>query len=619
MGVTKLQELKKKAEENPDDMDKWFELGKYAADRFIVGISELALTKVVKNRPGDANVLELLAKALNRKRKLAESEKVYKRALEIEPENTDLLTGLAVVYGNQGELETSVEWYKKALSVDPGFSWAVHSYRHTLETLGKIDDIGPMLKRAYEVNPDNALVTINYSEFLKGQGQTAEYQKHLEKGLALLEDATAEEQNRSLRILMGLHKPSAVKYADLLHKKDPDHVDILLVVCTLKGETEPQNVKDMLLKALQEDPTSIRIMGTLIVFYLQTKDIAGVMEIKARMDAEQPEDALMDVVDMTLMQGDVKGLLSSEEKRAKFIETTAKLAKRFPGRLFAITKYINALLQDSRYDEARMQYRHAIDNIPLTNLHEILALGLVLQHHRMYQEAKETFAIASSKAETRMDELMIKLAEYEETEKYTDMAEELQSFVEDEQADPQIYAILGRVQSYIKHPDAKQNLQIAADANQFDSMILLAALLKRENDAVRSTKYLKQVLNSPEASSLDKVRSLMGLGNEEEAIKKLDRLVDEEPSAAGWFILIQARKKDGSQAVETVVKRMLQVDTSLGNTEPTTPMEDITIDSMAKQFTSEVMAGIIAGKIKHLLVSRLIREFVSENFSEEED
>lgn len=158
MGVTRLQDLIKATEDDPENLDKWLKLGKFSADRFIVGNCEEALTKVAQARPNDPEVLGILAKFLNRRRKLTESEKVYLRALEIDPENLDLLTGLAVVYGNQGELEKAVSWFEKIFAMEQGYPWAVLAYSSTLESLGRNEQQMKILESAIKSNPESGLI-----------------------------------------------------------------------------------------------------------------------------------------------------------------------------------------------------------------------------------------------------------------------------------------------------------------------------------------------------------------------------------------------------------------------------------------------------------------------------
>ncbi len=616
MGATRLHKLKRDAEEDPENLDKWYSLGKYAADRFIVGVSEEALVKVVKERPHDPEVLALLGKALNRRRKLAEAEKIYKKALEMDSENAELLTGLAVVYGNLGEMNKSIEYYQRSLAIDPGYPWTVHAYKHTLESVGKPDEIESMLRKALDANPESALVSLSYAVYLRENGKASESQKYVDAGLKALEHADPEEQSRAVRILQDISQDVMKEYGTRLLEKDPDNVDILISVCIAEGDSEAVNrLKD----ALDNDPRNMRIVPALMALFLKTGNMAGVMEMKAKIEAESPEDALMELVDMTLSRGDIGGLLTSEEKRAKYVESTRKVLQRFPGSLFLNLQHIRALLADNRRDEAQEHVKKVIENLPTKDIGLLLSFGLVLKQNYMIEEANTVFSKASERANTPLELLYVNLVEHVEVEHYTKIMDLIESYLEREEGTPQLYAILGRAQCYAGNQEAKRTLQIAADSRQYDSMILLASMLQKDQDTIQSTKLLQEVLNAEDAKSLDKARSLLGLGKDSEAIETLERFLEDNPlELLGWQILILARQKEGEAAVKTTAKRMFEA----GNLErdpnnPEISLQSIQFDELAKAYAGEVMSGAAAGKIKHQLMVRLVHSLMKGDSEEE--
>ncbi|MFW9919407.1 MAG: tetratricopeptide repeat protein [Candidatus Thorarchaeota archaeon] len=623
MGATRLHELKRAVDEDPENVDKWYELGKFAADRFVVGISEKALTKVVKERPSDPNVLSLLGKALNRRRKLAEAEKVYKRGLELSPKDLELLTGLAVVYGNLGEQEKSIEYHKKVLAIDPGYPWSVHACRFTLEALGRINEIDAILKRALEVNPESALVNINYGTFLRETRRVAESQEYLEKAIKVIDHADPEEQSRTLRVLMDLENPQLLNVAERLFNRDRDHVDLLCIFASLLGDTKPDEAKALLQKALADDPENVRIMGHMMPLYLRTRDILGVMDLKQKMEASKPEDGLLNLLDLTVVGTDAGGLLTSEEKRDKLVESVAVILKRAPGRMDTNIRYLETLLTVGRKDEAIAHIQHMIDNVPMHDVKEVLNFGRVLQKQNLFTEAQSVFQRAESIAQTPLEKMLVKLVEYAHMEKYIDIANLLEAYIEKDSSEPIVYAILGRVQSYTDHPDAIKNLRVAADVNHFDSKILLASLLMKENDDQHATKLLRDVLDSSESSRMDKVRSLLGLGDVSQATAQLEQQIQEalsdvrEADPLYWHLLLQIRKRDGYEAVEAVATRMFETHSGIfKESDEADVLGDIAIKSLVKNVSDEVMTGILAGKIKHALFIKQVDLLLEKAFGE---
>ncbi|MHA1927305.1 MAG: hypothetical protein ACTSV2_01865 [Candidatus Thorarchaeota archaeon] len=608
MGQTKLQEMKRAVDADPENLDKLLELGKYAADRFIVGVSEESLLKVARHRPDDPEVLALLAKVLNRRRKLSESEKVYRHALEISPDSPELLTGLGVVNGNLGNLEECKKWLGKALDVDPGYSWAVHAMNHSLGLMGHKGEIESVLKRGIEANGESALILINYSMYLLEKGATNEYQRYLDKGLNALFQAGPEEQSRALIILVQKKPGIVIEYGERLLKEDPDNSSIVLPICMVKGQIKPDEVIVELKKELQKDPHNMRLMSGLMATLLHAKDIAGAMELKARMTADAPEDGILELVDMVLTRTDIGGLITSEKVRARYIESTYNVLQRFPVSIAAHFNYIRALMADQRTEEASAQIQYIRDNIPIEDSQSAHLFGLLLQQSNMHREAEDVFKQARDLAETPFESLFLSLNQLSVKEKYSDISVLIEDFMITEKAEPGVYAILGRVQSYIEHPDAQRNLQIAADGNQYDAMILLASLVRKDIDPVRASKLLQDVIGAEDADKFHKARALLGMNKPAEGIKLLEEIIAEDPTdILSWNLLILARKSEGIDVVKSLVKKMLDStssrDESAGSKDY---IQSTKIDEVVDRFANEVKIGELAGSIKSQILNRQI-------------
>ncbi|MCK5264648.1 MAG: tetratricopeptide repeat protein, partial [Candidatus Thorarchaeota archaeon] len=463
MGVKKLTKLKKTTEDDPENLDAWFELGKYATDRFIVSVGEEALSKVAQERPDDATVLGLLAKALNRKRKLIEAEKIYLRALDLEPDDPELITGLAVVYGNQGELEKSLPFYERVFVLNKGYPWAVHAFISMLGRLGRDNEAIPLLEEALKVNPDSALINILYGLEQQKNREESLSKKHLELGMKLIDKVDCEEQSRALRMLIENYPDSVIKLGNRILEEDPENMDIELFVNLARSNTEPQVAAVEMKKMLERDPTSPRIIGMLMKVLFQLGDMAGVMELKERLETVAPEDPLTSVANMILTRTQPGGLLVSQQTREEYVESTHEILKRFPISSHANLLYIQALISNNQIDDAKAQAIKVNNEIKMEDTRQYLTLANILRSLGLSKESKAQYQAASDVADSPYESFLIHLVELTEDENYIELEKTCSRFIEENKATPDLYAILGRVQHYTNHDDSKPNLEIAAE------------------------------------------------------------------------------------------------------------------------------------------------------------
>jgi tetratricopeptide (TPR) repeat protein len=608
MGVTRLSKLKSATEADPDNLDNWFALGKYATDRFIVGIGEEALTKVAKDKPDNAEVLGLLAKALNRRRKLVEAEKVYSKALTYEPNDPELITGLAVVYGNQGELEKAVPLYERALAIDAGHSWAVHAYVHVLKQLGRKGEVLPLLDRALKKNPDSALINILYGLEEQERGNQSSSKTHMEKGLERIPIADCEEQSRALRMIMPVDPDSVITYGKRILEDDPDNMDIELFVNMAGSRTDPQGAAVAIRGMLDRDPNNPRIIGLIIPILLQAGDMAGAMEFKKRLETTAPEDGLTSVANMVLARAQPGGLLVSQQTRESYVESARDILKRFPVSPHANLSYIRALISNNQFEDARKQAIRVMNDIEMDDIGQHLGFALILRNLGLHEESKAQYLAASKITDSPYENLLIQLVQHTENEDYSELANACSEFIEHNQATPELYAILGRVQHYTNNSEAKTNLEIAAEAGNHDARILLSNLLSNEGDEQRAVELLEQVMMSKDLDSVTRVRCLMGFKQFSEASDMLEKHLEEHPSDyLGWYLLALMGKREGEPAVKNIMRKMLESGAREVKKDDSEGIyQRFEIDKGVDELTKEVMIGELGGRVKHLLLSNQV-------------
>ena len=603
MGVTRLKDLISAAEDDPDNMDKWFKLGKYATDRFIVSIGEEALSKVLRERPDDPEVLGLLAKALNRRRQLVEADKVYQRALAIEPDDPELITGLAVVYGNQGDLEKSIPFYERAFAVDEGYPWAVHGYVHLLKRLGRTNEIMPVLDKALKANPKSALINILYGLELQERGNQSLGQSHVEKGKKLFKDVDCEEQSRALRMFLQNDPPSVISLGEEILREDPDNMDIELLVNMARAFTNPQTTIVNMKNMLERDPNNPRIIGALLPMLLQTGNIPEAMKYKEMLETTAPEDGITSVVDMILTRAQPGDLLTSQETRERYLDSTREILRRFPASPHANLLYIEALSSANQIEEAREHAVKVSNTIKMEDIRQHLRFAFILRSIGLSDESKAQYEAASKITESPYENLLVNLVEHTENEAYTEVVKDCNTYLGQNPGAPELYAILGRAQNYTDDENAMANLEMAVQSGNHDAMILLSNILAKEGDEKKSSELLHRTLNSEDLDSITRARCLIGLKQFDEASEILNEHLKVQPGDfLGWYLLALMKRREGKDAVKEVMRTMFRA-----GVREVRGMDDlhqkVEIDKAVDEVTNAIMIGEIGGKVKHMLLS----------------
>ncbi len=620
MGASRLEKLQDAAEKNPEDLDKWLELGEFAADRFIVGISEEALTKVIAGRPNDAKALGLLAKALNRRRKLDDAEKIYLRAIEIEPDNPEFLTGLAVVYGNMGENEKSIAWHKKVLEIDEGYPWAILAYCHTLESIGKSVEVMPILDSALKANPKSALINVLMGlEHQKGGNRTLA-DSHIERGLGLLDSVHCEEQSRTLRMVMDKSPELVEEYSKKLLKSDPDNLEINLYLHMAQSRTDPKQASIKLKELLNKDPDNPRIIGLLIGILLQLGDIPGVMELKQHLEKSAPDEQLLSAVNLVMADKRPSGLVDDKEAREEVIKSAQNILKMRPLDTYANLVYLQALVADGQIDAAREQALKVVDIIKPDDVKRILAFSGILRVLGLDEESSSLYQKALECADSPYEKLLTQLIMYNHDRNYSQIVKVSTEYIEHNQANPEIYSILGRAQHYTGHPDAIKNLHVAAEQGDRDAILLTSSILQKEGNMQRAEKLLRDLISAEDIDGITQARCLIGLKEFDEASDVLNHFLKaHKDEKLGWYLLTLIKRREGQDAVKRVVKDMFDAgiqDTGLTDFDKLN--QQVETNKAIDGVTNEIMVGQMGALVKRVLLDNQIMALIKPELKEEE-
>ena len=269
---------------------------------------------------------------------------------------------------------------------------------------------------------------------------------------------------------------------------------------------------------------------------------------------------------------------------------------------------------EAREHAHRMIEKMQFDFPPLRLFFAMLLRGIGLQ-----KEALSQYEAAARQVKTPYEKLLIQLVECSQREDYSRVAEVISDFLVDAEANPEIYSILGRVQSYIDHKDARATLERAADAHQHDAMILLSSILQREGDTRRASQLLDQVVSAEGIDPLTRSRALLGLNRISEAVSVLESYLEEKPGDfLAWFLLVLAKRGEGEASIKQVLRKMFEAGYREPEEDASKKFKQIfEVSSAVDQLTKEVQAGEVGGKVKHSLLNKQIMDLLQKEFRRE--
>ena len=611
MGKSQIDELKKKAEKS-GDIDDWLVLGDYAADRFIVGVAEQALKVVVEARPNSIKGLLLLGKALNRRRLLSEAETIYKKVLEMDPNNVEGNTGLAVVYGNGGRMNESIAYYEKAYEHDKAYPWCVHSFSNILERSHRRAEAFTIAKKAAEINPDSALIWSVLADQAKNQGDRALMEKALKECLKRIEKDTPENQRRALFNVGNIDRRKATEYAEKLLKEDPDHISMYQILSSGYMQSNPVRGLDIVNKALSIDPKNPQLKMEKAALLLATGDIPGAMRLKAEMDAEAPESFFSSVIATAASHRDPMSQLATAEGRKDYLENARKMVQRFPNDVHAYIILVQGLGLCGRREEA-LQKLMDIDHLVFAKATDHLTMASALQTYGLYEEADKHFAIAQEMEEDPKKRFLRKCTSASWKHDYVTLEQEAYSELEKNPKSVEAHAILARLlHADDQYESAEEHAQTAAEAGVYDSMVLLASILKRDGNQQGSLLWLMRVIDDPKVSETIRGRAYLGIGNQDKAKESFMEALAKHPGnpVALRFLLALAGRDGNRQEATEVAKLLAGVDQNALRSET---------DRERLQLVDEFVESAMSGKTLTELGPEMMNALLSDLSHDDEE
>ena len=125
----------------------------------------------LRSKPGWLEAIDGYSDLLLKSDKVKEADNVVSNALKLNPDDVKMHTKMGHVYNRQSIFDSAEDEFKKALKIDDKYKSALTGMAFSQEKLGKNSEAVKTIKRAAELNPDDAdimkqtaqiLITANY-------------------------------------------------------------------------------------------------------------------------------------------------------------------------------------------------------------------------------------------------------------------------------------------------------------------------------------------------------------------------------------------------------------------------------------------------------------------------
>lgn len=163
-GVAVMEEFLRR---QPDDVDAWVAMSQVYTDANRGAQAVKVLQDAQAKFPAETGITFELATVLDRQKKFAESEALFRQLLSKEPDNAPALNYLGYMLAERGErLDESVDYIKRALALDPDNGSYLDSIGWAYYKDGKFDMALEHLQRAAQMLTTNSVVQDHYADVL---------------------------------------------------------------------------------------------------------------------------------------------------------------------------------------------------------------------------------------------------------------------------------------------------------------------------------------------------------------------------------------------------------------------------------------------------------------------
>lgn len=169
-----------------NDVVLWDELGDLLSHLGRDDEAEKAYRKALELRPGFHFAGAGLSRLLSRRGQLDDAELLLRQVIELNPNSPALVNLADLLSEDEARLGDAEELYRRALDHYPNFARALVGYAHVLALQHKIQEAESILKRALEVNADDAQVWGMLALVLSARsGDADEIEKAYRRALSL--------------------------------------------------------------------------------------------------------------------------------------------------------------------------------------------------------------------------------------------------------------------------------------------------------------------------------------------------------------------------------------------------------------------------------------------------
>jgi superkiller protein 3 len=198
-GVTQIDEMKRYAKENPDDLNVRMSLVQMLGFTQKIDEAESYIQEILQANPKDVRFYQSISAVYSTAGQNEKAAAVLRKSIAIDPNYPGPYLGLASIYAKNGKTVEAIAAYDKFLELKPDGAQTMQSYANFLRDNGKRREALEMYKRSLGFNSNNSPVIFNAGILSARLGDKAAALQYLAQ-LKTVDRQSAKTLERCLRL-----------------------------------------------------------------------------------------------------------------------------------------------------------------------------------------------------------------------------------------------------------------------------------------------------------------------------------------------------------------------------------------------------------------------------------
>jgi Tfp pilus assembly protein PilF len=198
-GVAQIEEMKRFAAENPNDLNVRMSLVQILSFARRMNEAQPYIEEILRAKPKDFRFYQALGTVYSTAGNYEKAAEVYRESLKINANDPAAHLGMATIYAKNGQVEEAIKAYDKVFEIKPDSPNIMKLYADFLRDNGKRCEALAMYKRSLTMLPNNSPALFNAGVLSAKLGDVDSAKQYLET-LRTVDAKTAKILQRFLSL-----------------------------------------------------------------------------------------------------------------------------------------------------------------------------------------------------------------------------------------------------------------------------------------------------------------------------------------------------------------------------------------------------------------------------------